>query len=43
VLVYGALYLFLILLPASVVRRERHIRRTFSAAVCWLARGLSGR
>ena len=30
-LVYGALYLFLIILPVLVVRQEEHIRRTVSA------------
>jgi membrane-associated phospholipid phosphatase len=30
-LVYGALYLFLILLPVFVVREQEHIRRTFLA------------
>ena len=36
-LVYGALYLFLILLPLFVVRREEHIRRTLLAYVAvWL-------
>ena len=32
-LIYGALYLFLILLPVLVVRDEGHIRRTFWAYV----------
>ena len=30
-LIYGALYLFLIVLPVIVVREEAHIRRTFWA------------
>ena len=30
-LIYGALYMFLIVLPVIVVREEGHIRRTFSA------------
>jgi uncharacterized membrane protein len=30
-LIYGSLYLFLILLPVLVVRREEHIRRTVRA------------
>ncbi|HEY7055756.1 MAG TPA: phosphatase PAP2 family protein [Vicinamibacterales bacterium] len=30
-LIYGPLYLFLILLPVFVVRQDTHIRRTFSA------------
>lgn len=35
-LVYGALYLFLILLPVFVVRQEEHIRRTvFAYLVVW--------
>ena len=37
-LVYGALYLFLILLPVFVVRHEPHIRRTFLAYLSvWVA------
>jgi len=37
-LVYGALYLFLILLPVFVVRDEPHVRRMFLAYLCvWLA------
>ncbi len=36
-LVYGALYLFLILLPVFVIRDEEHIRRTFLAYLAvWL-------
>ena len=36
-LVYGALYMFLIVLPVCVVREEAHIRRTFWAYVAvWL-------
>lgn len=36
-IVYGALYLFLILLPVFVIRQEGHIRRTFVAYVAvWL-------
>jgi membrane-associated phospholipid phosphatase len=36
-LVYGALYLFLILLPVFVVRDEPHVRRTFLAYLAvWL-------
>jgi membrane-associated phospholipid phosphatase len=37
VLVYGALYLFLILLPVFVVRQEEHIRRTvFAYLTVWI-------
>lgn len=37
VLVYGALYLFLILLPVFVVRQEEHIRRTvFAYLTVWM-------
>ena len=37
-LVYGALYLFLIVLPVLIVRQEDHIRRTVSAYLTvWLA------
>ena len=37
-LVYGSLYLFLIILPVFVVRQEEHIRRTVSAyLVVWIA------
>ena len=37
-LVYGALYLFLIVLPVLVLRQEDHIRRTVSAYLTvWLA------
>ena len=37
VLVYGALYLFLIILPVFVVREDDHIRRTFLAYLAvWL-------
>ena len=36
-LVYGALYMFLIVLPVFVVRQEEHIRRTFWAYLAvWL-------
>jgi membrane-associated phospholipid phosphatase len=36
-LVYGALYLFLIILPVLVVREEEHIRRTVRAyLLCWV-------
>lgn len=36
-LVYGALYLFLIILPVLVVRAEEHIRRTVRAyLLCWV-------
>ena len=36
-IVYGALYLFLILLPVLVIRQESHVRRTFLAyLVVWL-------
>jgi len=38
VLVYGSLYLFLILLPVFVVRQEEHIRRTvFAYLTVWIA------
>ena len=38
VLVYGMLYLFLILLPVFVVRQEEHIRRTvFAYLTVWIA------
>lgn len=37
-IVYGALYLYLILLPVFVVRGRRHVSRTFSAYLSvWLA------
>lgn len=37
-LVYGSVYLFLILLPVFVVRQEEHIRRTVAAyLVVWIA------
>jgi membrane-associated phospholipid phosphatase len=37
-LVYGSLYLFLIILPVFVVRQEGHIRRTISAyLMVWIA------
>src|SRR5258706_10124045 len=37
-LVYGSLYLFLIILPIFVVRQEAHIRRTVSAyLMVWIA------
>jgi membrane-associated phospholipid phosphatase len=37
-LVYGSLYLFLIILPVFVVRQEEHIRRTVSAyLLVWIA------
>jgi membrane-associated phospholipid phosphatase len=37
-LVYGSVYLFLILLPVFVIRQEEHIRRTFHAyLIVWLA------
>ena len=37
-LVYGSLYLFLIILPMLVVRQEEHIRRTVSAyLLVWIA------
>ena len=44
-LIYGALYMFLIVLPVFVVREEEHIRRTFwtylavwiTAYICFLA------
>jgi membrane-associated phospholipid phosphatase len=37
-LVYGSVYLFLILLPVFVVRQEQHIRRTFWAyLMVWIA------
>lgn len=37
-LVYGALYLFLIVLPVFVVREQEHIRRTFLAYLTvWIA------
>jgi membrane-associated phospholipid phosphatase len=36
-LVYGALYLFLIVLPVLVVREQEHIRRTFRAyLIVWI-------
>lgn len=36
--VYGALYLFLIVLPVFVVRQEEHLRRTVATYLCvWLA------
>ena len=35
--IYGALYMFLIVLPVFVVREEKHIRRTFGAYLAvWL-------
>ena len=38
VLVYGSLYLFLILLPVFVVRQDEHIRRTvYAYLTVWIA------
>ena len=37
-LVYGSVYLFLIILPVFVVRQQEHIRRTvFAYLMVWLA------